>query len=346
MGRPIILTTRRTASATDRTPNAEMQTSSLLLPLLLALTASSAAACVTAEEWRRSGGPVLRAPVDGGGYEAASDPHVFWQDGGLHMIYAADDQGRIAIHLTRFAPDDAASDAPGAPWPEGAPLLGASTGHDAPLSKETPFHHQAANGEHQIYFVGYADEETYESDIYLAVSERLTGPYQILPAPVIKRGALAGRQVELITSPSVIEHDGVLHMLFLGWDGFKDVTQVWSLGAISTDNGRSWSSFQETGAPIGMEGQVTPAPDGRFAAVRASGHDGSEAIFIACANHPFGPYEAPERPILRQAGAPWEADETTAPQLTFHPETGAAALYYTGADHQRGWWIMSAAPAQ
>ncbi|MEO0392311.1 MAG: hypothetical protein AAF213_03570, partial [Pseudomonadota bacterium] len=206
------------------------------------------------------------------------------------------------------------------------------------------FYYQTPTGEHELYFIGYSDGDIYDSDLYMARSNTLTGPYRIDPTPIVSRGQLAGRAVEVITSPSVVAHQGVLYMVFLAWDGFEDVTTVWVMGAISRDQGRSWGEIQEVAVPVGMEGQLTRLPTGQFVAVRTGEVDGVEGIMMACAAHPFGPYTARENPVLMSAGSPWEVDEIIAPQITVDPGTGQPILYYTGAEHRRGWWIMKAVP--
>lgn len=84
-------------------------------------------------------------------------------------------------------------------------------------------------------------------------------------------------------------------------------------------------------------------PDGRFCAVRTGEYQGQDAILYATADHPQGPWVAQERPlIVKRDNDPLEINETIAPQITFDPVTGEPVLYYTGADYQRGWWIMMA----
>lgn len=309
-----------------------------LLGLPTVIMAQPACDLATAD-WARTGDPVLRDPIPGVAYEVAGDPHVFAGPGGtLHMIYSGDDEDHIAIKLAS-ATDLGA-------WEPQQTLLGMSTGHDVPRNKETAFYHLTDGGEHQIYFIGYEDEETYEASVYLATSANLDGPYTILPDPVMPRGLMADRQVYLITSPSVVAHDGVLHMAFLGWNGFADVTAVWVFGAVSSDAGRTWQDIAEIDVPIGMEGQITPHPDGGYVAARTGNYGGREGISIACADHPFGPYTDSDTPVLQIAGPPWEVEEIIAPQIMFDPATGTPNLFYTGADYATGWWVMRALPAQ
>lgn len=146
-----------------------------------------------------------------------------------------------------------------------------------------------------------------------------------------------------MTSPSVVEHQDLLYLTFIGWDASPDeVTEVWVIGATSSDEGRTWSDFQRVDTRIGMEGQVTKTPDGYFIAVRTGDYKDQEAIFYATSTHPFGPWVENEDPILVQGGPPYEKDEIIAPQITIAPLTNQQYLYYTGVDYQTGWWIMLA----
>lgn len=299
---------------------------------------------VESSEWvRHPQNPVFRDSIPFESYEAASDPHVFFDNQGqLWMIYSGDadeNPGVISIKLAKGQDWDE--------WEEHASLLfetGPSglgpSGLD--ISKETPFYRYSSDGKHQIYYIAYPDGETYASQIYLAESDNLVGPYVQYEAPVVPIGRIANREVEVITSPSVVEHEGVLYLLFLAWDSFANVSEVWVLGATSEDDGRTWSNFEEVNVPIGMEGQITKAPDGTFCSVRTGEFEGVESIFYATADHPFGPWREDEDPLIIKQGAPWEIDEAIAPQITFDPASGRPVLYYTGADYQNGWWIMLA----
>lgn len=306
------------------------------VPLLFSavFTASAALACEL-PQFQRVGEPVFRDPIPQANYEVASDPHVFLRPGGGYaMIYSGDDSGNASIKL--------AQSNDGVRWRRAGTVIGPSVGHDRPRNKETSFYFRTASGEHQIYFIGYDDENTYESQIYLATSSRFDGPYQMRAEPVVRLGRIAGKRVRVITSPSVVEHDGVLHMAFLGWNGFHDVTAVWAFGVTSSDGGRSWGDARRIDAPIAMEGQISRTPQGQYIAVSTQEHRGKEAIFAACANHPFGPYSKSRTPLLAQAGAPFETDEIIAPQIFFPTGATRPELFYTGAQHDRGWWIMKA----
>lgn len=288
-------------------------------------------------DWVRDAqNPVLRDVYPGGAYQSASDGHVFYDDDGiLYMIYSGDTDDRSSIKLARGR---SLTD-----WEIEKPLLFAPNTLTLDTHKETAFYRRAANGKHQIYYIGYPEEETYQSQIFLSESDSLGGPYTQIAEPVVPRGDLAGKAVYCITSPSIVEHEGLLYMMFLGWnDSPQRVSEVWVIGATSSDDGYTWSDFQLVETPIAMEGQVTKKSDGSFVAVRTGEYGDGEALFYATSDHPFGPWTTSETPILAQNGSELEKDEIIAPQITFDPQTGEEYLFYTGADHQTGWWMMLA----
>ena len=153
-------------------------------------------------------------------------------------------------------------------WEVVGSLLFKPNTENTDIQKETSFYRRTNNGKSQIYYIGYTDN-SYKSQIFLAEADSLDGRYYQIPAPVVPRGELAGKDVYSITSPSIVEHNGILHMVFIGWnDSPEKVSEVWIIGAKSTDDGYSWSDFEIVDTPIGMEGQVTKTLDGKFVAVR------------------------------------------------------------------------------
>ncbi len=288
-------------------------------------------------DWTRQGDPIFRDLIPEENYESASDGHVFFDDGELKMVYSGDVGGLSGIKL--------ASGTSWTNWTATTTLLGETGPSGTDISKETSFYRKSADGKHQIYYIGFPDESTdsYEAEIYLAEANELEGPYTQMDAPIVPKGLIAGKNVYCMTSPSVVEHDGLLYLAFIGWNASPDeVSEVWVLGATSTDEGRTWTDFQEIDCPVGMEGQITKGIEGKFYAVRTGDFSDKEAVFYAEADHPFGPWIVNDIPILTQAGAPYEKDAIIAPQITFDPETQKKYVYYTGADYNKGWWMMVA----
>ncbi|MDR9416389.1 MAG: hypothetical protein RI564_08900 [Gracilimonas sp.] len=288
-------------------------------------------------EWERSKeNPVFRDSIPDINYEVASDSHVFIdEDDSLKMIYTGDFNDTSSIKL--------ASGGSVSNWDKQTILLYEAGPSGKDVYKETPFYRKASSGKHQIYYIGYEDEETYQSEIYLSEADELEGPYTQRSEPVVPRGNIAGEDVYLITSPSVVEHNDLLYMTFIGWDASpNEVTEIWIIGATSNDDGHSWTDFQKVDVPIGAEGQITKLPNEEFVAARTGSYEDREAIFYATANHPLGPWTEQSEPILIQSGPPYEADEVIAPQIFHDPFNNKQYVYYTGADYQEGWWIMMA----
>lgn len=287
-------------------------------------------------DWNREATPIFRDMIESENYQVASDAHVFFDENDdLKMVYTGDFNGQPSIKI--------ASGSNWTSWEKQTVLLGEVGPSNLDKNKETPFYRLADNGKHQIYYIGYDDEDTYQSQIFLAEATSLTDTFIQKTTPLIPRGTIAGKEVYCITSPSIVAHNDTLFMAFIGWnDSPNNVSEVWVFGATSVDDGYTWSDFKEVDTRIGMEGQLTKGPNGKFYAVRTGDYKKNEGIFIAAANHPFGDWEEEKKPIILKAGEPFEVDEIIAPQLIFDPVTNQKKLYYTGADHQIGWWIMMA----
>lgn len=303
------------------------------------IVADGAKADCLPDTWQRHDGPIYRDRMLFGLYEAASDGHVFvTPEGRLAMIYSGDDDGWSSIKL---AYGESWSE-----WEEWGVLLGPPRQPEVALHKETAFYLRLGPEDHRIFFIGYADEELYQAEVYMAEAPALTGPWTIAPEPVVRRGTTDGREVYLITSPSVVAHEGRLVMAYLGWNGFEDVTAVWSFVSHAGPEGRDWGAGREAAVPVGMEGQITRRPDGGFVAVATrEAPDGREGIFAACADAPEGPWHDMEAPLLVLAQDNWEVDEIIAPSIIYDPKSGAPYLFYTATEHASGWRMMMAHPA-
>ncbi len=282
------------------------------LLITIPLSCLLAVACEPKEaeptQWNRvANNPVFRDAIPRENYEAASDAHVFYDPNQhLKMIYTGDSDGKPAIKLATGTDWDT--------WQQSATLLDGAgpTGLDS--HKETGFYRNTADRTHQIYYIGYADEDTYQAQLFLAEAASLSVPYAQPIQPIVPRGMIAGKDVYSITSPSVVAHQNQLYLVFIGWNAAPDeVTEVWVIGATSADEGHTWTDFQLVDTPIGMEGKVTKRSDGSFVAARTGDYSNREAIFYATAAHPFGPWQTSPGPILVQQGPPLEKDEIIAP---------------------------------
>ena len=131
------------------------------------------------EEWTRELAPVLRDTIVNENYQVASDAHVFADGNTLRMIYTGDENGKSSIKL---AQSNALND-----WEPSMTLLGSVGPSGLDSHKETGFYRQASNGKHQIYYIGYDDESTYEAQIFLAEADLINGPYTQMDEPIIPK---------------------------------------------------------------------------------------------------------------------------------------------------------------
>ncbi len=289
------------------------------------------------QDWTRVEGRLIHDVVDG--YGVAADIHVFQdEDGELAAIYSGTDASAPDYASIKLALGTEHTS-----WEVGPVVLNRVDAPPEQRSKETSFYRRGADGTHQIYYIGYEDEETYRSQIFRAESANLEGPYTIDAEPIIARGLQGEHDIQVMTSPSIVEHDGTLYMVYCAWNQFEgdgDDLQVWVHAATSTDDGDTWTVLGEVDVPVCMEGAITQGPDGMFYAVSQQ----SEAIVLGRSDEPLGDWEMLPEPILSPAGPPYEVDITT-PQLYFQDDV--LFLYYSGAnftdvDYEPGWWTMLA----
>lgn len=292
----------------------------------------------TVTEWQRfPDNPIFRDVYPDESYQSASDPHVVEEGGQRFMFYSGDVDGYSGIKLAK-----------GNSWSDWEKYAAVSVlGSDEnDRNKETAFYHRTDSGKHQLYYIGYEKEDLaggYKADIFLAEADRFEGPYERLEEPVVPAGLQAGKEVYCFTSPNIVPYGGKLYLSCIAWNNHPEkADMIWIMGAVSEDDGHTWTDLEEVDSPIGMEGQVTVTPDGNYVGVRTGDYKDKEAIFYATALHPFGPWDYQEEPILIRAGQPYEVTELIAPQITFDMETAEPYLYYTGADQQVGWWVMLA----
>lgn len=167
---------------------------------------------------QRDNGPVLQDEEFDSGYEVAADPHVFrTPTNSIKMVYTGPDpvlgsNGHATIKL-------ASLDANGQWHPDTELLLG-SASNDLDLNKETSFYRLVDSGKHQIYYIGYASGDVYNSQIFMAQANQLEGPYTLSSEPLISTGEIDGFQVHTITSPSIVEYNHQLYMVYCAWNDF------------------------------------------------------------------------------------------------------------------------------
>lgn len=288
------------------------------------------------QDWTRVEGRVLQDVVDG--YGAAADIHVFRDESGeLAAVYSGTDPRapeHAAIKLARATEHGS--------WDVETTVLSEIGAPVEQRNKETSFYRRTSDGTHQIFYIGYEDETTYASQIFRAESDALDGPYVMEEEPVIARGMQGGHDIQVMTSPSIVEHDGTLLMVYCAWDRFgeDEDLQVWVHGATSNDDGDTWTVLGEVDVPVCMEGALTKGPDGMFYAVSQQ----EEQFVLARAAEPLGTYQFLPQPILSPLGPPDEIEMNT-PQIFFDDDL--AFLYYSGANfsdenYEYGWWTLLA----
>lgn len=281
-----------------------------------------------------------------GGQWFLSDPHV-WEEspGNYRMVYtdANGDYQAIAMatstDLVNWTPVSNSQ------YPYGVILQGPGPGGQDP-HLETAFYRKANDGMHQIFYIGYMDEAAYHSAIYKAEATNIQGPYTREIDPVIP-WTPGGPDSWAMTSPSIVEHDGALYMVYTGWEAYPD-GPVTNMGATSSTDGRSWVKLGALSWDdvFGVEAHTEKGPDGRFYRVGITSDDqGGDIIELGHATHPFGPYTTLPDPILAPGGPGVEEGDTImAPCLLFVNQT--AYLYYTAID-TGGWpWALSLATSQ
>lgn len=281
------------------------------------------------QNWQRYGDPVLRDPLLG--YEVAADPHVFrTSEGTLRMVYSGPNPANdyATIKLATASSHTA--------WTPGPVLLEGSNSGNLDINKETAFYRLADSGRHQIYYIGYENGDVYMAQVFVAEADTLEGPYTLPNAPIISTRMQGVRNIVTMTSPSIVEHEDRLYMVYCAWNAFPEATAVWVYGATSDDDGQTWNVVGEVPVPSCMEGSLTKGPDHRFYAIG----EGADGFTIGRSETPFGAYEMLPKPVMAPLGEPWEVDEMNTPQLFFQGRT--AYLYYSGADYAKGWWTMLA----
>ena len=75
------------------------------------------------------------------------------------------------------------------------------------------------NNEYHLYYIGYPesnfDNGIYESEIGLATGTQITSLQRVDSAPTIPRGG--PKDQDALTSPTVINHNGLYYMMYTGW---------------------------------------------------------------------------------------------------------------------------------
>ncbi len=279
------------------------------------------------------------------GNSFAADPHV-WEEspGQYRMVYTDAVEERQAIAMATSTDLVSWTPIANAQYPDGVVLAGAGPGGQD-LNQETAVYRRTDDGQHQIFYIGYADEIEYHTAIYKAEASEIEGPYLREADPVIP-WTPGGPDSFAMTSPTIVEHNGQLFMTYIGWQSYPDGPVI-NVGATSDDDGRTWDKHGELSWDdiFGVEAHTEPGPDGLFYRVGITGDtQGGDVITLGRAPHPFGPFTTLAEPILVPGGARvGEGDTIMSPTLMFRDDIETAYMLYAAVD-TGGWpWVTSLA---
>lgn len=196
-------------------------------------------------------------------------------------------------------------------------------------------------GEYLLYFSGYRNKggffKSFPAYLGLAVSRDGVHFERVGDEPIMK-GTPGGYDSDAVFSPSIVEYDGKLVMLYTGYcfDTCKKEPGVYLMAATSTD-GRNWvkreqpvlskADFPQTkdGA---AEADIVKGPDGDYylfmSLLFAKGHD----IGVARASSPFGPWQIAPEPIVRGTPGHFDDKGPIAPSVII--EDGKVRMWYHG----------------
>ena len=274
---------------------------------------------------RKRENPVLTRP-DG----LVADPTVLRYGGNLLMVYS---DYSLATDSITF---NAATSSDGITWSalgadEGFRIFSGDTSSWDKLI-ETPELVAIDNLLH-LYYIGYPesnfDNGIYTSEIGLATGAEITSLTRIDNEPTLPRGG--PNDFDALTSPAVVEHEGMYYMLYTGWTNILTATGFLGLtGATSTD-GLRWEKTETRLFPevagtrfeTATEADLVKGPDALFYLFFSA----EGGIALARSDQPFGPWEIyPEFIIVSEYA--WESGEVVAPTALI--EDGLVKVWYSG----------------
>lgn len=186
--------------------------------------------------------------------------------------------------------------------------------------------------EYLLYFVGYRDRggfiKSFPAYVGMAWSKDLKHWDRGDAEPVIGTSPDSWDH-DAISSPSVVEYDGKLVMLYTAhcWTGKCPKGPGMSMMAATSTDGRTWTKVDKPvltkadfpQAKDGIaEAEVSRGPDGRYYLFDSLmyGDDGHE-IGVAVAPSPFGPWRINPMPIVRKSANGFDAVGPIAPTVVY-----------------------------
>lgn len=179
---------------------------------------------------------------------------------------------------------------------------------------ETPFA-MKFRGEYLLYFSGYRNRggffKSFPAFLGLAVSRDGVKFERVGDQPIL-RGTPGGYDSDAVISPSIVEHEGQLVMLYTGYcfDTCKREKGVYLMAATSS-NGRDWVKRDK---PVMSKADLPKTKDGAAEAEIVKGPDGLFYLFmtllygdegheigVARSASPYGPWDIAPEPIVRKS---------------------------------------------
>lgn len=295
--------------------------------------------------WTRASGNPIFGGTSG---DFAADPHVWEESPGVYyMVYTTDFGGAQAIGMARST--NLLTWTPITSPQYGSQYVIRGNGPAAGQNnQETAVHLKTASGQHQIYYIGYDNELVYAAQIYRATASSVEGPYTRESAPVIPFGAPGSYDDGAMTSPTIVEHEGKLYMVYIAWDDIPSgAPNVINAGAISTDDGVTWakSGKLDWSGIFGVEAHIEKGPDGKFYRVGTETPAGSDVLSVGVASHPFGVYTKLASVLTLGGASVGEVDSITGGTLLFNTNTRRVYMYYSAVAAGGFPWMTSLATA-
>ena len=279
-------------------------------------------------------------PIHSGAYSLVGDPSVIHDGPVYRMIYNCYDPQRKGGAVCQATSPD------GLGWvdlPAKGPLQGRMI--DTRPGKwddthETPYLTKY-KGEYLLYFSGYRNKggffKSFPAYVGLAVSRDGVNFTRVGDEPIIK-GTPGGYDSDAVFSPSIVEHEGQLVMLYTGYcfDTCKREKGVYLMAATSS-NGRDWVKrdkpvMSKADLPKTKDGaaeaEIVKGPDGNFYLFMSLLYDQGHDIGLARAPTPYGPWDIAPDPIIRRGAGEFDDVGPIAPSVLI--EGDKVRLWYHG----------------
>lgn len=279
-------------------------------------------------------------PLHSGPYSLVGDPSVM-RDGDIYrMFYNCFETTRKGGAVCQATSTD------GFTWND-VPVSGSQPGlmiaarkgkwddtHETPLAIKY-------KGEYLLYFSGYRNKggffKSFPAFLGLAVSRNGVNFERVGDEPILK-GTPGGWDSDAVFSPSIVEHEGQLVMLYTGYcfDTCKREPGVYLMAATST-NGRDWVKrerpvLSKADLPQTKDGaaeaDLVKGPDGRFYLFMSLLYDKGHDIGLASAPTPYGPWEVAPSPIVKGSAGKFDDHGPIAPSVLI--EDRKVRMWYHG----------------